>query len=431
MDAFISFRNDLFTPFYLLNDLYHSSYSLLIVFVLFNVTSISLLQKSRRQPSSLYIPATAIFFTEVAKVILSISFETVLNQQGSLQETMAILWREFVLHYDTILRQIFPPAFIYSIQYFLTYFALDNLQAVPYRVTYQSRIFLVAIMHGSVTLVQFVSMCTLSIGTLLVQFASLNSNKQKCLSSDSRANLTNPQACRVRKLLDFDSCLVEDNFDLSLRDTKKGDTKKGKSNGSANSDRKSPFLGMLATITMAFCSSKSGALFEEIVKKEPSIWISDIKLSFISALCIFVMAFLGNGNVIMEHGFTAGYTWETWLVILLQASFGLVATVVVKEQNCLIKVYASSISLVVHSLLSTLYIGDLAPSANLYLGVFLVVSASLLFANRNKIEAKLYLDQLSDKKFWHPFMHSALELLYVSLGQYLPKDWLEKIRPSK
>ena len=426
MDAFISFRNDLFTPFYLLNDLYHSSYSLLIVFVLFNVTSISLLQKSRRQPSSLYIPATAIFFTEVAKVILSISFETVLNQQGSLQETMAILWREFVLHYDTILRQIFPPAFIYSIQYFLTYFALDNLQAVPYRVTYQSRIFLVAIMHGSVTLVQFVSMCTLFVGTLLVQFTSLNSNKQKCLPSDSDASLTNPQVCRVRKLLDFDSCLVEDNFDLALRDIKRG-----KSNESANADGKSPFLGMLATITMAFCSSKSGVLFEEIVKKEPSIWISDIKLSSFSALCIFVMAFLGNGKVIMEHGFTAGYTWETWLVILLQASFGLVATVVVKAQNCLIKVYASSISLVVHSLLSTLYIGDLAPSSNLYLGVFLVVSASLIFANRNKIEANIYLDQLSNKGFRRPFVDSALELLCLSLGQYLPEDWLEKIRQSK
>lgn len=115
-------------------------------------------------------------------------------------------------------------------------------------------------------------------------------------------------------------------------------------------------VGITAVLVAASVSGLTGVYFEKLLKQSPSqtsVWIRNVQLSLYS----LVAALLGgvmwqDGEGIQEHGFFEGYNWIVWTAIVLQAAGGLVASLVIRDADNIVKNFATSISIVISVLVS-------------------------------------------------------------------------------
>ncbi|KAL2500210.1 CMP-sialic acid transporter 4 [Abeliophyllum distichum] len=129
----------------------------------------------------------------------------------------------------------------------------------------------------------------------------------------------------------------------------------------SNSDQvlKTPVEGWLMAIVMAVLSGFAGVYTEAIIKKRPSrninvqnFWLYVFGMAF-NAIAIVVQDF----DAVMNKGFFHGYSLVTVLMILNHALSGIAVSMVMKYADNIVKVYSTSVAMLLTAVLSVFLFG--------------------------------------------------------------------------
>lgn len=153
--------------------------------------------------------------------------------------------------------------------------------------------------------------------------------------------------------------------------------------------------GLLSVFAACILSGIAGVYFEKIVKTttppkekvlydtdpKTQLWIRNIQLSLFSVIlgCVFVLG-LQDGRAILDDGFFQNYSILTWIVILIQAGGGLIVALVVRYADNILKGFATSISIIVSSIIS-FWLFDFEATFIFGIGVLFVVYATYLYGS--------------------------------------------------
>jgi UDP-sugar transporter A1/2/3 len=140
------------------------------------------------------------------------------------------------------------------------------------------------------------------------------------------------------------------------------------------------FMGLLAVLCAACTSGFSGVYFERILKgAKTSLWLRNIQMGLPSVVIAFITVFAKDANAIRSNGFFAGYNAMVWTVIMVQAAGGLIVAVVVKYADNVLKVFATSFSIIFSSLVSAVLF-NFRPDFSFCSGATLVMISTVLYS---------------------------------------------------
>ncbi|XP_029607071.1 UDP-N-acetylglucosamine transporter-like isoform X2 [Salmo trutta] len=94
--------------------------------------------------------------------------------------------------------------------------------------------------------------------------------------------------------------------------------------------------------------------------------------------------FVYNGERVRESGMFKGYNTITWTVVALQALGGLVIAAVIKYADNILKGFATSLSIILSTLISYFWLQDFDPTSVFFLGAVLVIVATFLYGYEDK-----------------------------------------------
>ena len=89
---------------------------------------------------------------------------------------------------------------------------------------------------------------------------------------------------------------------------------------------------------------------------------SFLPIGFWGSILALCGVFLADGAVVMRDGFFRGYNFSVLVVILLQSLGGLCVAVVIKYADNILKVFATSISIILSCFASYYLLGDFQPN---------------------------------------------------------------------
>mmetsp|Transcript_18470 Transcript_18470/g.28978 ORF Transcript_18470/g.28978 Transcript_18470/m.28978 type:complete len:386 (-) Transcript_18470:129-1286(-) len=286
----------------------------------------------RGNDGELYLASTAVFMMEIMKFCLCLG---VIFYQGNCSITA--LRSELYKHiwaspYDLI--KLCVPSFLYTIQNNLLYLALTNLDAASYQVLYQLKILTTAIFSATMlgrrfSAMKWASLVILTCGVAIVEISGSNTDT----SEDKDQNR---------------------------------------------------FVGLVAVISAACTSGFSGVYFEKILKgSEVTLWIRNIQMGLFSIAIAFVTAMVEDSDEISRKGFFVGYSPIVLTVITVQAVGGLIVAVVVKYADNVLKVFASSFSILLSCLISAVAF-DFRPNKSFLAGASLVLISTVMYSKPSK-----------------------------------------------
>merc|ERR1739844_736225 len=127
----------------------------------------------------------------------------------------------------------------------------------------------------------------------------------------------------------------------------------------------------------------AGVYFEMLVKTgaQTSIVIRNLQLGLFSLVFASMAVMYNDANEVLENGFFQGYDGVVILIVLIQAFGGLMVAVAVKYADNILKVFATSISIIVSSIFSYLVLDDLIPGGYFILGTGLVILATFMYGS--------------------------------------------------
>ena len=157
----------------------------------------------------------------------------------------------------------------------------------------------------------------------------------------------------------------------------------------ANESRTS-VTGLAAVLGMVCISGLAGIYLEKYLKNKaaptassnssttPSIpqatlWERNLQLSLYGMLFALASVWYSDRDVLAAQGFFTGYSMWTWLVIVSAAGGGLIVAVVVKYTNTIVKGFATSISIIVTSVVSLVLFPEVRLSLLFWLGTACVL----------------------------------------------------------
>ncbi|KAI9319252.1 nucleotide-sugar transporter-domain-containing protein, partial [Dichotomocladium elegans] len=308
-----------------------------------------------------YLASTAVIMSEVLKTLVCLVLIYYTPQKPTMTRLVAVLQRELIQKWREACLLAFP-AVLYLIQNNLQYVAATNLDAATFQVTYQLKIlttafFSVVILRKPLSRGKWAALALLTVGIALV-----------VLPKDTSAYV----------MAWFFSTEYQ-----SISEETEAQSVGNQSNAE----------GFFAVLAACMLSGLAGVYFEKILKsptKPPppsqpeehdsaQLWIRNIQMSFFSILVgmVFVVL-LQDGTTIAEKGFFVNYTHLTWCVIGIQAFGGLIVALVVKYADSILKGFATSISIILSSLLSV-FIFNFSITATFVIGATFVIYATYLY----------------------------------------------------
>jgi UDP-sugar transporter A1/2/3 len=148
---------------------------------------------------------------------------------------------------------------------------------------------------------------------------------------------------------------------------------------SENEDR-NRLVGLVAVLCAACTSGFSGVYFEKILKgSDVSLWIRNIQMGIPSVFIALVTVFLQDSVEVSQKGFFKGYSPMVWVVITVQAVGGLIVAVVVKYADNVLKVFATSFSILLSCIISA-FAFDFRPNLLFVVGAFLVILSTAMYS---------------------------------------------------
>ncbi|XP_051985479.1 UDP-N-acetylglucosamine transporter-like [Xyrauchen texanus] len=282
-----------------------------------------------------YLPSSAVVSAEVLKIVacLLLVFK---DHNFSIRGLNQVLKEEIVNKLQVTLKLAIPSG-IYTLQNNLLYLALSNLDAATYQVTYQLKIlttalFSVSMLGKSLNIYQWISLVILMTGIALVQWPTdaVSGTQQKDFTASSQ------------------------------------------------------LVGLLAVLVACFSSGFAGVYFEKILKEtKQSVWVRNIQLGVFGIIFGIVGVCVYDGERVLENGLFQGYNTLTWAVVALQALGGLVIAAVIKYADNILKGFATSISIILSTIISYFWLQDFDPTRVFFLGALLVIGATFLYGYKS------------------------------------------------
>lgn len=139
-------------------------------------------------------------------------------------------------------------------------------------------------------------------------------------------------------------------------------------------------IGLMMILAAACFSSLAGVSFEKFLKGvQISLWARNLQLAFYSFVIGIIVAYTSNdGNVIQEKGFFYGYTPMTWACVAMNAFGGLLVGSVIKYADAILKDMALGLSIVLSTLLSTVFF-DFQITFLFLVGMLMVIYSAVLY----------------------------------------------------
>ena len=157
----------------------------------------------------------------------------------------------------------------------------------------------------------------------------------------------------------------------------------GDSTASAG-EKHNHFVGLMAVLCAACTSGFSGVYFEKILKgSTTSLWLRNVQMGLPSVIVAFITVYAKDSVAVAEFGFLGGYTPLVWTVVTVQAAGGLIVAVVVKYADNVLKVFATSFSIVISCIISAIFF-DFHATFAFIIGAGLVVMATILYSQPEK-----------------------------------------------
>lgn len=311
-------------------------YAALFLLVAQMVGLVLLMRYSRTQHATtdgeehLYLASTAVFTMEVIKLIICL-LVIAYQSSGALLSELRI----HVLQSPKELLKLTVPSVCYCIQNNLLYLALTNLDAATYQVCYQLKILTTALFSALLlgrkfSKTKWASLVLLTIGVAVVQISN---------SGDQHTHEDEDVAAHNR------------------------------------------LIGLIAVLCAACTSGFSGVYFEKILKgSRTSLWIRNVQMGLPSTIFAYCTVYMKDAPAVAKFGFFGGYTPIVWTVVGVQAVGGLIVAVVVRYADNVLKVFATSFSIVVSCIISA-FLFDFHPTVSFLIGASLVVTATVLYSS--------------------------------------------------
>ncbi|KAL7452147.1 hypothetical protein ACHAWC_003872 [Mediolabrus comicus] len=317
---------------------------------------------NNNEDDDMYLASTAVFMMEILKFCICTG---VVFYQGKC--SLKALRLELYTHiwaspYD--LMKLAVPSFLYTVQNNLLYLALSNLDAATYQVLYQLKILTTAIFSATMlgrkfSTIKWISLIVLTCGVAIVEISGSNDH-----SSSSGKN----------------------------------------NNGDGDNDQNNRLVGLIAVLCAACTSGFSGVYFEKILKgSEVTLWIRNIQMGIFSIAIAFLTAMIQDSTQISQKGFFVGYSPIVLTVITVQAVGGLIVAVVVKYADNVLKVFATSFSILLSCVISALAF-DFRPNKSFLLGASLVLLSTIMYSS-NPRSVKKRSSRLSVQEDALPMLH--------------------------
>lgn len=145
---------------------------------------------------------------------------------------------------------------------------------------------------------------------------------------------------------------------------------KGCGEGNCGSVFSSPYIGYVLGIVSAVLSALAGVYTEFLMKKtNESLYWQNTQLYVFGVLFNFLRLLL-EGGWPKIWGLCDGYDFVTWLVVLNLGCTGLLVSWIMKYADNIVKVYATSMAMLLTMILST-FLFNFKPSLQLFLGIII------------------------------------------------------------
>lgn len=320
-----------------------------------------------------FLKTVAVFFNEIVKFFTSLILFFLLT--GNNKKAFCLIKKHFFTNFlDTL--KVGIPAFIYVIQNFLLYVAVENLDAGTYMVTYQLKIlttaiFTVLILKRKLSIQQWISLIVLIFGVAIVQI-SANKNKQQLINNN---NLNTTTIINLNNLTNF----VLNNTNKEILTNISSPSSPSSSSLPHHQHIQNPFIGFISIIIACILSGFAGIYLEKILKSnDVSIWLRNTQLAFLSIPIGLFVIWVNDSEKVRIKGFMQGFDLIVWMAVLLQALGGLVVAIVIKYADNILKAFGTSVSIVVATIASILLFSNF-PSLLFIGGAVLVIGAVVLY----------------------------------------------------
>ncbi|MEE6517345.1 hypothetical protein FKM82_027512 [Ascaphus truei] len=335
-----------------------------------------------------YLSSTAVVAAEALKIVVCVLL-VYKDQSCSFRAFIQVLHDEIINKPMETLKLAIPSG-IYTLQNNLLYVALSNLDAVTYQVTYQLRIittalFSVSMLQRKLNRYQWFSLVMLMGGVALIQVNPMCAVLQFMLGVNVLVTIWVPPFLRVlwlgglkkEQAVRLVTHAQSNAAPLSLQCTLPTDSPKP---SSKEVSVDAVFVGRMAIIIASFCSGFAGVYFEKILKEtKESLWIRNIQLGFFGVIFGLMGVYIYDRKRVSQDGFFQGYNNLTWAVVIMQALGGLVIAVVIKYADNILKGFATSLSIILSTLISYFWLQDFVPTSVFFFGTLLVIAATFLY----------------------------------------------------
>jgi len=98
-----------------------------------------------------------------------------------------------------------------------------------------------------------------------------------------------------------------------------------------------------------------------------------------SVIIAYIGVYMKDSMIIAEKGFFVGYTPLVWTVVTVQAVGGLIVAVVVKYADNVLKVFATSFSIIISCIISAV-VFDFRPNFLFVCGASLVMASTVMYS---------------------------------------------------
>ena len=311
-----------------------------------------------------YIPSTAVFLNEIAKLTISLTmalYDIATHPKTPDSSTAAGL-------FGALAKAVFSgdgwkmaiPAMLFTLQNNLQYIAISNLDAATFQVTSQLKIlttavFSVVLLGRTLSGRKWFSLLLLTMGVAIVHLPMGGSYSSVLSIKDLRDGTAFHEARNIWDLKALGNVAAG-------RLTKRSATYEGIDEDRGLFDPEMHASIGLSTLAVACIASSLGSVYFEKILKEPkndhpwSIWVRNVQLSFYSLWpALFMGVLLKDGSEVSEIGFFAGYNGVVWATILLQAGTGVLIAFVIKHADNIAKNFATSIAVMISFLASVLF----------------------------------------------------------------------------
>lgn len=242
-----------------------------------------------------FAPSTAVVCAEFLKTIIGIIYVLL---YGDIRQVKDQLWKLSV------------PALCYLIQNNLLFIALTNLDACVFQVIYQIKtfttaVFSVVLLKRDLSKREWIAIFFLMCGAALANYGSEKPSQEN------------------DKLVDRNTT-----------------------------------LGIIVVLCSTLTSGFAGVWVEKILKGvKVDLWVRNIQLGMFSIIGGLVLVWQNDSEFVKEYGFFGGYTWSTWIVIILNTIGGYLVALTIKYTSNIIKAFANGAAIIFGSILSVILFG--------------------------------------------------------------------------